>query len=936
MPEPDNREREIFSAALELATAAERAAFLDRACGGDAALRASVEALLQASGAAGRFMAGEGGTEGAAGSAPAADGPGSRIGRYHLLERIGEGGFGVVYLAEQREPVRRRVALKIIKLGMDSGAVIARFEAERQALARMEHPNIATVLDGGATDAGRPYFVMELVRGMPITDFCDQQRLPPAERLELFVQVCQAVQHAHQKGVIHRDLKPSNILVTLHDDRPVPKVIDFGVAKAIDQPLTERTLFTRFHQFVGTPAYMSPEQAGLSGLDVDTRADIYSLGVLLYELLTGRTPFDARALLASGYEEILRTIREREPSRPSLRVAALSRAELTTAAQQRRLDARQLVGRLRGDLDWIVMKCLQKDRQRRYATANGLAMDLVRHLGNEPVVARPDTLGYRAMKFVRRHRTPVASAVLLLAVLVAGLLGTLAGARRAARQTVLAETQRRRANEERDFALRQLSRVSAINDLNKFLLSDAAPSGTPFTAGALLARAEQVIGRQYGDTDENRVSMLVAIGGQLDSFDDNARARGILQRAYDLSRRVADRSVRADATSALAVVTARAGEVDRAERLYQESLAEVGDDPLFALSRVACLLRGSEIAREAWRGQESVDRARRAQRALHGSGLQSAVLDLRVSMDLAESCRIAGRLHDADASFRQAFDQMKALGRDDTETAGTLLNNWALTLHGLGQPLQAEALFRKAIDISRANGTDEHVSPMLLNNLARTLNLLGRHAEARAYAEQAYDLARASGAEVIVNQALLVRAAAYCKLGEVDRAAAALAEVEPRFRRTLPPNHVAFQGLAAQQAALARARGDAAGARAKIDEAIALAEANRDAYGLSLFLEQRSELELQGGHPDAAAATAERAVSLHLQAATAGTHSAWLGGAYLARARALRAQGRTAEAAASFASALGEFTPTLGPDNPKTRQAADGAAATAAPPRSPP
>jgi eukaryotic-like serine/threonine-protein kinase len=924
VPEPGNREREIFNAALELPAGAERAAYLDRACGGDAELRASVEALLRAAGGAGRFLADEARPAREAPPAAAGEGPGARIGRYHLLERIGEGGFGVVYLAEQHEPIRRRVALKIIKFGMDTAAVIARFEAERQALARMEHPNIATVLDGGTTATGRPYFVMELVRGVPLTEFCDQQQLPPRARLELFVQVCHAVQHAHQKGVVHRDLKPSNILVTMHDDRPVPKVIDFGISKAIDQPLTEKTLFTRFHQFVGTPAYMSPEQTGLSGLDVDTRADIYSLGVLLYELLTGHTPFETGALLQSGYDEILRAIREREPPRPSHRVAWLSLEERTTAAQRRRLEAPQLVSRLRGDLDWIVMKCLQKDRQRRYETANGLAMDLARHLGNEPVRARPDTLGYRARKFVRRHRTPVAFAVLLLAVLVAGLIGTLTEARRAERQAALAEAQRRRADAGRDFALRQLSRADAVNDLNKFLLSDAAPSGTAFTAGALLAQAERVIGRQYGDTDENRVSLLVAIGRQYGSFDDTAKAGEILKRAYDLSRRVADRSVRAEATAALAAVTAQAGEVDRAERLYQESLAELGDDPLFALSRVACLLRGSEIAREAWRGPESVERARLAQRTLHESGLQSAVLDLRVSMDLAESYRVASRLREANAAFQQAFDQMKALGRDDTETAGTLLNNWALTLYSSGQPLAAEKLFRQSIDISRANGTDEHVSPMVLNNLARTLNVLGRHAEARDFAERACDLARASGAEVIVNQALLVRAAAYLKLGDVARAAAALAEVEPRFRRSLPANHVAFEALAAQQAALAEARGDPAGARAKIDQAIALAEANREAPAVALFLEQRSELALRNGQADEAVASAESAVRRYRQMAEPNTHSALLGGAYLAWARALQVESRTDEARTAYALALTELTPTMGADNPKTREAATG------------
>src|SRR5213594_4271473 len=298
------------------------------------------------------------------------------IGRYKLLQQIGEGGMGVVYMAEQEEPIRRRVALKIIKLGMDTRSVIARFEAERQALALMDQPNIAKVFDAGATDTGRPYFVMELVRGVPITKYCDEYKLSMRERLDLFSKVCQAIQHAHQKGIIHRDIKPSNILVTLHDGVPVPKVIDFGIAKATQGRLTDHTLFTAFEQFIGTPAYMSPEQAVLTSLDIDTRSDIYSLGVLLYELLTGRTPFDGKELLMSGLDEMRRTIREEEPLRPSTRLSAITPEELTVTAKRRSADPPKLVLSLRRDLDWVVMKCLEKDRTRRYETASNLAADL--------------------------------------------------------------------------------------------------------------------------------------------------------------------------------------------------------------------------------------------------------------------------------------------------------------------------------------------------------------------------------------------------------------------------------------------------------------------------------------------------------------------------------------------------------------------------------
>lgn len=428
-PHEIRTEEEIFDNARLLNDPAMRRALLDQACAGDPGMRRRLEDLLAAEREAETFFAEctralhqqTAETALRAFPIPGEETIGSLIGRYKLLEKIGEGGWGVVYRAEQQEPVRRQVALKIIKLGMETRSVIARFEAERQALALMDHPNIARVYDAGATDRGLPYFVMELVQGVKITAFCDEHRLGLRARLDLFVLVCHAIQHAHQKGIIHGDIKPSNIMVSVQDGVPVPKIIDFGIARAAEVRLGDRLPFTAYAQLIGTPAYMSPEQTDPANPDTDTRSDIYSLGVLLYELLTGLTPFDGRKLVEAGLDEMRRTLREHEPARPSVRLAALPSAELARAADNRRTQAHRLAPQLRGDLDWIVMKCLEKDRARRYETANGLALDLQRYLHNEPVIARPPSRLYRLHKLVCRNRVVFAAGGAVAAALVAGL-----------------------------------------------------------------------------------------------------------------------------------------------------------------------------------------------------------------------------------------------------------------------------------------------------------------------------------------------------------------------------------------------------------------------------------------------------------------------------------------------------------------------------------
>jgi serine/threonine protein kinase len=527
----------ILCQAVEIASPDERQRYLDQACGGDAELRRQVEELVRHHFEAGSFLEDPAGLLPTLSVPPPPEGPGTVIGPYKLLEQIGEGGMGVVYMAEQQKPVRRRVALKIIKPGMDSRAVIARFEAERQALALMDHPNIARILDAGVIGVetkesgdrrqesgkgsdpasltpdpcpltpghGRPYFVMELVRGVPITEYCDKAKLNIAGRLHLFVTVCRAIQHAHQKGIIHRDIKPSNVLVTLHDGVPVPKVIDFGVAKATSQQLTERTLYTAFAEMIGTPLYMSPEQAEMSGLDIDTRTDVYSLGVLLYELLTGQTPFERDTLRKSGLDELRRLIREVEPPPPSSRLSTLNAAGLSTTAIQRSTEPRKLRPLLRGELDWIVMKALEKDRNRRYESASAFAADVERYLKNEAVQACPPSTAYRFRKFLRRNKGPVVAATLVLVALIGGVIGTSWQASRAIAASEQSKKNETRALGEEAKAKQSAAEMKTVFDFfvshvfHAVLPVEDGGLGPTATLRAAIEAAEPVIDNAFRD-----------------------------------------------------------------------------------------------------------------------------------------------------------------------------------------------------------------------------------------------------------------------------------------------------------------------------------------------------------------------------------------------------------------------------------------------------
>ena len=533
----DQRLEAIFDRALELSNRSARDAFVRAECGDDLAVEARVRRLLEMHDEAGGFLKG-------APVSPEAEvelarlkpeEAGERIGPYKLRELIGEGGFGTVWVADQETPVKRRVALKVIKLGMDTKEVIARFEQERQALAMMDHPHIARVLDAGSTCFGRPFFVMELVRGIKITDYCDQANLSTRERLELFVQICHGIQHAHHKGIIHRDIKPSNILVTLHDGVPVPKVIDFGVAKATQSRLTDLTIYTQFEQMIGTPLYMSPEQAEMSGLDIDTRSDIYSLGVLLYELLVGRTPFDPEKLLKCGQDEMRRVIREQDPPKPSTALSTMAAEVRTAVALHRHADAAQMAGLLRGDLDWIVMKALDKDRTRRYQTANDLALDIGRFLANETVSAAAPSARYRFNKFARRNKTALGVAGVIAAVLV---LATVVSTWQAIRATRAGELAQRRVVEvgaERDAKDRARQEAEAVSAFLTavFQSPDPARDGRTITVAETLDRASRKLDADLGSQPARRVKLQETLGWTYHALGLDHDALPLLEKARD-------------------------------------------------------------------------------------------------------------------------------------------------------------------------------------------------------------------------------------------------------------------------------------------------------------------------------------------------------------------------------------------------------------------
>jgi serine/threonine protein kinase/tetratricopeptide (TPR) repeat protein len=804
-------EETIFVTALEKATPAERAAYLDDACAGNPELRRRVEALLRAHEQSGDLLdppvqdpgprtepAGDPAPSGA--GRPIAEGPGSRIGPYQITRKVGEGGMGIVFLAEQEHPVRRTVALKVIKPGMDTALVVARLEAERQALALMDHPHIARFLDAGTTDSGRPFFVMEPVDGIPITDHCDRNRLTPGERLELFVPVCRAIQHAHQKGIIHRDIKPTNVLVTLQDGQPVPKVIDFGIAKAIDQRLTERTLFTQLGAIVGTPEYMSPEQAKLTGLDVDTRSDIYSLGVLLYELLTGDTPLERRRLREAAFTEVLRRIREEEPPKPSTRLSTTQ--ETASIAAQRGTEPARLAKLVRGDLDWIVMKALEKDPARRYETADGLARDIRRHLEGDPVEAGPPSAVYRLRKLARKHRAVLTTVSAFAAVLVAAtaistwqaIRARQAEARaRQDRDAAIAARQaegeaRRRAEAAEEASRTEADKARAVNHfLTDDLLSQAEPeqnaADSKVTLLDVLDRAAEKVGGRFRDQPEVEAAVRRTIAGTYHGL-------GVFDRSERHWRAVAElEQRRSGPDSALAwTALARAGHAldhlgRHAEALdalsrARDALARLRgpDHPetLDAMDYLAAANQDAGRLREAISLHEQVSRLREAR-------LGPDHPDTLIARhNLAGAYDGAGRPAEALTLFEAVAERMKTkLGLDHPHTL-TAINSLSQAYLSAGRFSEALPLSEDVLRLQKARLGDDHPCTIAaMSNLAAAYRLAGRLSEALPLFEQSLAIMKAKHGPDHPTTLILMRnlSVIYREAGRSDEALALSREV---------------------------------------------------------------------------------------------------------------------------------------------------------------
>ena len=734
----EKNEEVIFKAAIRLTSPGDRATYLQEACGSDTNLLTRLNALLQSHEDGADFLQRPPVVGTVDIDMPAfSDDSGASVGRYKLLERIGEGGMAVVYMAEQQEPIRRKVALKIIKLGMDTKQVIARFEAERQALAMMDHPNIAKVFDAGSTEAGRPYFVMELVTGVSITRYCDENRLGTKARLRLFMQVCAAVQHAHQKGIIHRDIKPANVMVTMHDGVPTPKVIDFGIAKATNQRLTEKTLFTRYAHIIGTPAYMSPEQADLSDIDVDTRSDIYSLGVLLYELLTGTPPFSEDQLRQAGYLEMHRVIREEEPTKPSIKLSMLGDT-LTEVALHREATPDVLERLVRGDLDWIVMKSLEKDRTRRYDSTSQLLDDIQRHLRREPVSAGPPTAWYRVKKFVQRRQGLMTATAAVALAIVAGCL-----------VSFVLYIQATRARQREATARADAQAVTTF--LAGDLLASVYPEktkGQEVTVRYILASASEHLEERLIGSPRARAKVHETLGQTYRKMGDYVTAEGHLQRALEVHRQHLGEEDPSTLTSMAQLgwlywcqgcYEASAPLLDEAYHRRRRVLGPEHPDTLASMAQLAWVPTPKTSPSDRMRlAENAYETARRVLGQEHPSTLLAATT---VAMKYVERFRHA----DAKAIAPSTYEACRRVLGEEHETTLVGMNALTWLYSQLRQYDVGAALGEEALETARRVVGEEHVITLhAMANLGTLYLGQGRDEDAVALLTRSVDLARAN------------------------------------------------------------------------------------------------------------------------------------------------------------------------------------------------
>jgi serine/threonine-protein kinase len=832
---------------------------------------------------------------------------GHKIGAYSIEQFLGRGGMGDVWLGRRSDgKFDAQVAIKVLErrsFGDDGNNEIRR---EATLLARLSHPHIARLFDAGVRENGQPYLILEYVDGEPIDSHCRARQLSLEARLHLFLAVLDAAAHAHTRLVVHRDLKPSNVLVTR--DGTV-KLLDFGVAalqqsSGGDAPVASpgspvASPGSKDESRALTPGYAAPEQ--LRGEPISVTADVYALGVLLHVLVTGVHPFDMNG---ASPADLMHATLSTDPGPASERLAdAITSREV------------------RGDLDAIIAKALSRDVARRYPTAAELAADIRRFLAHFPVHARPATPLYAARKFAQRHRGAVAGAMLTLLALVGA--------------SIVTTQQMLEARHQRDFARTQLARAEALNDLNDYVLRDAAPSGRPLTANALLQRAAHVLDRQQ-TTNGIRVALLVAIGQEYDSQDQDDAAQDVLDRAYRLSLSTSDRSARARAACALGRILSKRQISPRVNALLVAGLHELPDSAEFAFDRHFCLLSGSEAAFNADDPALGVSRAQAALRVLTEVPFEHEMAELHAYHSLAEAYRTAGRFREAIATFAQAWPRLVALGRDDTMTAVSWLNNWALDLYQLGRPLEAENLLRQSLQISRTDASEQAASPQLLSNYALVLAELARVEEALSYAELAYHRGLEAGDQVAVNQALLRLARIYRAQHDSRRATATLDEAESRLHQALPPGHYAFASLTSERALIAQQRGDMAQALQLATQAVSMIE-DSVTHGkpglefLPMLLANRASIEADAGQLPVAERDARRALSLLQVGARPDDVSSYIGRTCLILARILKAEGNTVEARTSALRAANQLEKAAGPEHPDTRAANELADSMAAP-----